>query len=950
MFATSVAYNGNLGGLAGADSKCAARASAAFLGGRWKAVLSDDYVRGSDHLKVSGVVYNTRPSGSGGPQIVASGSGTFWSSSHSNPTNFNESGGTVGNNIWTGTQNDGSSIAGFTCSNWTVSSGNAAFGSSTGTGTSWSNSSSTSCATTYPILCIDAQDPTPNSATGFTVTPANNASMTLQWRVNSFNSDYFDDVGFRIYRSTNNSTFTIVATTSANASSFTDSGLVNGTTYYYKVSAINIVSGTTYESVQTASVSAVASTNIHRIFATSTTYNGILGGQAGADAKCATRATAAGLNSTWKALISNEFVRASNHVAVNGPVYNMRLGTAGGPQVVAANNAGFWSSTHSNPINFNEFGDTVSNNIWTGTQNDGSIIGGFTCSNWTVSSGNAAFGSSTGTGTSWSNSSSTSCATTYPILCIDAQDPTPNSATGFTVTPANNASMTLQWRVNSFNSDYFDDVGFRIYRSTNNSTFTIVATTSANASSFTDSGLVNGTTYYYKVSAINIVSGTTYESVQTASVSAVASTNIHRIFATSTTYNGILGGQAGADAKCATRATAAGLNSTWKALISNEFVRASNHVAVNGPVYNMRLGTAGGPQVVAANNAGFWSSTHSNPINFNEFGDTVSNNIWTGTQNDGSIIGGFTCSNWTVSSGNAAFGSSTGTGTSWSNSSSTSCATTYPILCIDAQDPTPNPATGFTVSPANNVSMDLQWRVNSNNSDTFDDVGFRIYRSTNGSTYTLIATTTQYASTYTDTGLTNGSTYWYKVAAINTVSATTFESVHTAAASAVASTTVHRIFATSSAHTGNLGGLSGGDSICQTRANEAALGGTWKAVLSSSATNASSRITIGGPVYNLRLGSAGGRQIVATNSGTFWSTSHTNPIDFAETGATVGAAVFTGTDTSGTKVTSQNCTDWTLGSGGSHAYGSSTSTSSNWIWTSNNTCGTSSRIYCIDVQ
>ena len=422
------------------------------------------------------------------------------------------------------------------------------------------------------------------------------------------------------------------------------------------------------------------------------------------------------------------------------------------------------------------------------------------------------------------------------------------------------------------------------------------------------------------------------------------------MFATSVAYNGNLGGLAGADAKCAARASAAFLGGRWKAVLSDDYVRGSDHLKVSGVVYNTRPSGSGGPQIVASGSGTFWSSSHSNPTNFNESGGTVSNNVWTGTQNDGGIPAGLTCSNWTVSSGSAAFGSSVATGTSWSYSSSTTCATTYPIYCIDAQNPTPNPATGFTVSPANNVSMDLQWRVNSNNSDTFDDLGFRIYRSTNGSTYTLIATTTQYASTYTDTGLTNGTTYWYKVAAINTVSATTYESVHTAAASAVASTTVHRIFATSSAHTGNLGGLSGGDSICQTRANEAALGGTWKAVLSSSATNASFRITIGGPVYNLRLGSAGGRQIVATNSGTFWSTSHTNPIDFAETGATVGAAVFTGTDTSGTKVTSQNCTDWTLGSGGSHAYGSSTSTSSNWIWTSNNTCGTSSRIYCIDVQ
>ncbi len=41
MFVTSGVFNGNLGGLAGADAKCASAAAAANLGGSWKAYLSD---------------------------------------------------------------------------------------------------------------------------------------------------------------------------------------------------------------------------------------------------------------------------------------------------------------------------------------------------------------------------------------------------------------------------------------------------------------------------------------------------------------------------------------------------------------------------------------------------------------------------------------------------------------------------------------------------------------------------------------------------------------------------------------------------------------------------------------------------------------------------------------------------------------------------------------------
>jgi hypothetical protein len=55
-------------------------------------------------------------------------------------------------------------------------------------------------------------------------------------------------------------------------------------------------------------------------------------------------------------------------------------------------------------------------------------------------------------------------------------------------------------------------------------------------------------------------------------------------------------------------------------------------------------------------------------------------------------------------------------------------------------------------------------------------------------------------------------------------------------------TAVKRVFITSTSYTGNLGGLSGADALCQGRANAASLGGTWKAWLSSTTTSAASRL------------------------------------------------------------------------------------------------------------
>lgn len=57
VFVTSVFYNGNLGGLAGADAKCQERAGAANLGGTWKAWLSSNTVSAASRLSRSNNPY-----------------------------------------------------------------------------------------------------------------------------------------------------------------------------------------------------------------------------------------------------------------------------------------------------------------------------------------------------------------------------------------------------------------------------------------------------------------------------------------------------------------------------------------------------------------------------------------------------------------------------------------------------------------------------------------------------------------------------------------------------------------------------------------------------------------------------------------------------------------------------------------------------------------------------
>ena len=126
-FVTSIMYDGNLGGLTGADAKCAARAQAAGLGSNFKAWLSDSVTSAASRLNHSTVPYVAYNGTS--PFIVAddwadladgSISSIFYDEfgNPPSPTGFYF--------VWTGTDTDGSSepAAGSSsfCSDWMLSS------------------------------------------------------------------------------------------------------------------------------------------------------------------------------------------------------------------------------------------------------------------------------------------------------------------------------------------------------------------------------------------------------------------------------------------------------------------------------------------------------------------------------------------------------------------------------------------------------------------------------------------------------------------------------------------------------------------------------------------------------------------------------------------------------------------------------------------------------------
>ncbi len=162
-FVSSAGYNGDLGGLAGADAKCNAMAQAANLGGNWVAWLSNSSTDAIDRITGAGpwylvnratIVFNNKANLTTAPIV---------------PVDGNENGGPAlkFDHYWTGTDVGGKKAAsGHNCSNWTSSDAKqtgqrgAVANLSTGSGTTvanvWTFSDDGACNDGgHKLLCLE---------------------------------------------------------------------------------------------------------------------------------------------------------------------------------------------------------------------------------------------------------------------------------------------------------------------------------------------------------------------------------------------------------------------------------------------------------------------------------------------------------------------------------------------------------------------------------------------------------------------------------------------------------------------------------------------------------------------------------------------------------------------------------------------------------------------------
>ena len=73
------------------------------------------------------------------------------------------------------------------------------------------------------------------------------SQIRLTWTDNSNNEN-----AFKLYRSLDGTTFTEIAKPGPNATTYTDTGLASGTTYYYRIRSYNEAGSSAYSAIKSA--------------------------------------------------------------------------------------------------------------------------------------------------------------------------------------------------------------------------------------------------------------------------------------------------------------------------------------------------------------------------------------------------------------------------------------------------------------------------------------------------------------------------------------------------------------------------------------------------------------------------------------------------------------------------------------------------------------------------
>jgi len=159
------------------------------------------------------------------------------------------------------------------------------------------------------------------------------------------------------------------------------------------------------------------SSSTSRVFITSLSYSGNLGGLSGADSKCQERANAASLGGNWKAWLSSDTESAADRIRQTGARFVRIDGVP-----VAESWEELLSGQLKNPINITELRTpNCTPWVWTNTNAHGEIrqTSRNSCQNWTSETDGGGTGDSTHSDSGWTDYGASACYYRRPVYCFE---------------------------------------------------------------------------------------------------------------------------------------------------------------------------------------------------------------------------------------------------------------------------------------------------------------------------------------------------------------------------------------------------------------------------------------------------------------------------------------------------------------------------------------------------
>ena len=394
---------------------------------------------------------------------------------------------------------------------------------------------------TYSDYSNESSCTTPLSApSGLTATAASDTQINLSWADNSNG-----ETGFKIERATTTcASFVQIATTGANTTTYNNTGLAQGTTYCYRVRAYTSYADSDYSNTATATTQsppAAPSNLVATASATSTTQINLTwtdnsGNESGFKVRRAEGASCSG--SSPIAATTGAGVTAYSDIGLSQGTQYCYVVCAYNTDGEACSSSATATTSLPAPsnLNFGTIGMTSIALTWTDNSTGES---GFKIERAAgACSGFSQIDTASANATTYIDNSPACSGTTYNSYCYRVRAYTsytnsdyaittslkatlPCAATGLGLSVASPTQINLSWTDNSGNES-----GFKIERKTGAAgTYGEIYSTAANATTYNNTGLGDGTVYYYRLRSYNSDGNSSYSNEAYATTTLAAPSN-----------------------------------------------------------------------------------------------------------------------------------------------------------------------------------------------------------------------------------------------------------------------------------------------------------------------------------------------------------------------------------------------------------------------------------------